>query len=303
MTSQQIRERLAQEPGKNPNFLCFFSTQWMGFTRDPQHFHVPVDDHGFHRGDGVFEAIRVVEGKPYLLKPHLDRLRNSAAQIGLKLPLGAEEIGELCLAGIRLTGEKDLILRLFVTRGPGGFSTSPRESRGSQFYLVVARFKGLSEETYAKGVRTGKSLIPSKPPFFAKVKSLNYLPNVLAKAEALERGLDYTFFTDPEGNLLESGTENLILINEGGELVHPPLENILHGCTMRRLFDLAEEKMKMKVVRGRTLREKDLYQAKEVFLIGTTLDVLPVVEYEGRALATGPLGAQLRTLLRADQRA
>lgn len=285
-----------------PGFLCFFSTRWNGFVKDPELFTVPIDDHGFHRGDGVFEAIRVVGGKPYLLRPHLERLTHSAGQIGLELPLNIDEISGICEQAIEVAGEPQLIFRLFVTRGPGSFGVNPKESPASQLYLATLRFKGLSEADYAKGVRVGRSQVPSKPPFFARVKSLNYLNNVLMKSEANKRNLDYMLFVNSQdGALLESGTENLVIINREGALVHPPLEQILRGCTMARLFDLAESKKVLPVMRGRSISENDLLSAREAFFIGTTLDVLPIVEYEGKPIARGELSLRLREILRQDQ--
>lgn len=287
----------------NPNFYCLFSSQFMGFTNDPHFFTVPIDDHGFHRGDGVFEAIRVVDGKVFLLQPHLERLKHSAGQIKLELPLNVDEIGKICHRAVEIAGQKELILRVFVTRGGGNFGINPKDTTGSQIYIAATQFTPPSAETYKKGVRIGKSSVPAKHPFFAKVKSLNYLPNVLMKAECLERNLDYTIWVDAKGFLLESATENMVYVNKAGELVHPPLEYILRGCTMVRMFDLAEKAKLLPVVRGRETHENDLKTAQEVFMIGTTLDVLPVSEYEGTKISVGPMGLKLRDLLQKDQRA
>lgn len=302
LNGEKIKSVLRDSPQlANPNFLCFFSTQWMGFTIDPLHFTVPIEDHGFHRGDGVFEAVRVVEGRPYLLMPHLERMKNSAAQIKLNLPMELDKIAELCHQAALIANEKNLILRLYATRGPGSFGTSPKDCKTQQFYLAATRFVPPNEENYKKGVKIGRSQVPAKDPFFARVKSLNYLPNVLMKAESLERGLDFTIGIDPHGNFLEGSTENLVLVNKQGEMVHPPLDFILRGCTMRRTFDLAEKNNLLPVVRGRALTENDIKTAREVFMIGTTLDVLPVSEYEGQKIPLGPIAPQLREWVRQDQ--
>lgn len=300
LSAEEISRILSQK-SPSPNFYCLFSSQWMGFTNDSKFFSVPIDDHGFHRGDGVFEAIRAVDGKLFLLAPHLERLKNSAGQIQLELPMNLDEIGKICHRAVEISGQNEVILRVFVTRGGGNFGINPKDTTGSQIYVAATKFTPASAESYKKGVRIGKSQIPAKTPFFAKVKSLNYLPNVLMKAEALERQLDYTIFVDPQGLLLESATENLIYINKAGELIHPPLDLILRGCTMRRLFDLAEQAQLLPVVRGRDTHESDLKSAQEIFMIGTTLDVLPVCEYEGVKIPLGPMGSRLRDLLQRDQ--
>ncbi|PWU17178.1 MAG: peptidase [Bdellovibrio sp.] len=293
-----VKGLLPRGPGSS---LCFFSTQFMGFTKNPRFYQVPIDDHGFHRGDGVFEALRVSGGRPYLLAAHLQRLQRSCAQIGLANPLTEDQLVKACEEAIRIAGEKSLLLRIFVTRGPGSFSPNPRDSRGAQLYLVAHRFTPLSEEVLQKGVRIGRSRIPAKTPFFARVKSLNYLPNVLMKAEANERGLDYTIGVDESGHLLEGATENLIAVDSEGSLIHPPLEQILSGCTMLRLFELVERAGLLPVKRSVPLSESLLRRAQDVFLIGTTLDVMRVCAFEEHEYKASPWGPRLRGLIYQDQ--
>lgn len=301
LTAWEKHQRLPELAAFRSGFLLFYSSIWGGVSSDPKSFFVPIDDHGFHRGDGVFEAIRAVRKKPYLMTEHLERLGRSAAAIGLQLPYTLAEMAQILAQMAEKAGEEDLILRVFATRGPGGFGVNPKDSPSTRFYAVATRFKPMAEELWSKGVRLGLSRVTVKPDPFAGIKSLNYLPNVLMKKEAIESGFDFTVGFDAKGFITEGATENVAIISKTGELQHPHLHSILHGCTMKRAFDLAEKIGLVKTSRGVDLTEKDLREAKEVFLIGTALDVTPVGYLIDTPITPGPLARALRDLLRKDQ--
>ena len=142
LTSEQIREKLMQKSyGAQESYLAMYSTWWGGIVKDPGMMIVPIDDHLVHRGDGVFEAIKVVEGRAFLLEDHLLRLQSSAEQIGIKLPVDLEEMKKIIFATTIAAGVKDAVLRLYISRGPGGFTTNPYDSISSQMYLVVTSLK------------------------------------------------------------------------------------------------------------------------------------------------------------------
>lgn len=279
----------------------FYSSVLNGYTKDPLYFTVPVDDHGFHRGDGVFEAVRVKNSAPYLLGSHLDRLQRSAEAIGLALPYARKQIEAIVQGLVELSGHPNLILRLYVTRGGGGFGVSPSESPGAQLYAVATRFKEFNLEVWNNGVSLCLTKIPVKPGIFARIKSLNYLPNVLLKAEAQSRGFDFGLGVDERGHLTEGATENLVIINANGELCHPQFDRILDGCTMKRLFQLAGDVAGLKVRSGVDLSLQDLTTAQEIYLVGTTLDVTPVTRFEDRIFPVGPWAPKLLQLIHTDQ--
>ncbi len=281
-----------------------YSTWWGGFVNNPHLLMVPMDDHLVHRGDGVFEAIKVIAKKPYLLDAHLLRLQTSASRLGLEMPKTAAEIKEIIelMIAHRLQsgGNENGLLRLFVSRGPGSFSTNPYESIGSQFYAVYTELKALPEEKYLAGVRIGRSQVVAKEGLMAQVKSCNYLLNVLNKKEAVDRKLDFVVGFDSSHCLTESSTENIAIIDHQGKLVSPRLENILRGTTMIRTFELAEAQGWE--TEFRDLFESDILAAQEVMMIGTTLDVLPVQSYESKTWSSGFSKTNLlRQWIRADQ--
>lgn len=307
LSPAQIQAKLQERsyPAQK-TYLAMYSTWWGGIVKDPSLMVVPIDDHLVHRGDGVFEAIKVIDGKAFLLQEHLERLAASATQLGISLPMSLDEIKEVIITTTLAAGVKNVILRLYVSRGPGGFTTNPYDSIAAQMYLVVTSFAAVPEEKYVNGVKAGRSQIPPKESWFAKIKSCNYLPNVMMKKESVDRKIDFTIGIDPKGFLTEGSTENIVLVDKNRNLVRPKLHQILKGTTMMRTFALAEALVQDGTLAGiqeRDISEDDVRTALEVMMIGTTLDVLPVSEYEGQKIGTGKQGeisARLLTLLRED---
>jgi 4-amino-4-deoxychorismate lyase len=303
LSSEDVLKQLKKNKAVyQDNYLAMYSSFYGGIITDPSLMLVPIDDHMVHRGDGVFEAIKVTNGGIYLLDEHLSRLSQSACKIGLQVPVSENEFRQKILATCRATGVDSGLLRIFLGRGPGGFSPNPYEPKSSQLYIVFTKATSLSEKKYKEGVSLCKSQVPMKPGFFPQVKSLNYLPNVLMKKEAIDRGFDFSVGLDEKGYLLEGATENLILINKTNQLVHPPLAKILKGTMMERLFELVEKNKLLKVRRGVKISEKDIFSARGVFMIGTSLDVVAVGKYEEKILKVSTLAKKFLELLYEDQR-
>lgn len=278
-----------------------YSSWYGGITTDPSLMLVPVDDHLVHRGDGVFEAMKYVHGSVYLMEDHLDRLETSSKQLSIEWPFSREKMKEVILDTLKASKAKEAIVRLYMSRGPGGFTPNPYDSVGTQLYCVITELKATPEEKYQTGVRIGRSAIPVKDPWFAAIKSCNYLQNVLMKKEAVDRNLDFTVGFDTQGILTEGPTENIILVNANNELVRPYLKQILRGTTMMRALHLANDLVAQKKIAGvmeKNIQEKDILSAKEVMMVGTTLDVLPVTEYEGQRIGDGKPGFVSQTLRR-----
>lgn len=297
-----VAKKLQESPhGQRCGYLAMYSSWLGGIVRDPQLMFVPVDDHIVHRGDGVFEAIKSVGGKVYGLDRHLERLYQSANKIGLVPPVGIAELKSICLQTARAAGKPDVMLRLFVSRGPGGFTTNPYECIGSQIYLVITAFQPLSEEKYQNGVTAKTSSIKVKEGFFANVKSCNYLPNVLMKKEAVDAGVDFAVSRDERGHVAEGSTENFAIISREGEFRIPAFDRILRGVTAVRMMELAEEAVRTRLitaVKNAPITETDVFEAREAMFLGTTLDVLPVTVFDGKKIGDGKVGPVCREFLR-----
>jgi branched-chain amino acid aminotransferase len=304
----QLQGKKAPSNSYLSNYLAMYSSWLGGVVTDPAFMLLPIDDHMVHRGDGVFEAIKATKAGVYLLEEHLERLAASAGKIGLQLPWSSAALKEMivqtCRIGFSEAGaDLTATLRLFVSRGPGSFSPSPYDTVGTQVHCIVTRAAKISEQKYVEGVCIGKSFIPVKPSWYPTVKSCNYLPNVLMKKEAVDRKLDFTVSYTEEGSLAESSTENIFILDRKGVLKHPRLDYILKGTMLTRLFDLVEKEGKIPVVRDAEISESDLLTAQGIFMAGTTMDILPVREYEGKKISVPPQFQQFLQLLRADQRA
>ncbi|MFP4671942.1 MAG: aminotransferase class IV [Desulfohalobiaceae bacterium] len=301
LQSQEALDNLMQASyAHQQSYLAMYSSWLGGIVLEPQLMLVPVDDHLVHRGDGIFEAFKCVEGKVYLLQRHLDRLQRSAGMVGLELPVARDELQHIILETIRAAGAKDCLVRLFVSRGPGDFTPSPSGCLGSQLYIVVTTPAWIAPEKYQTGCSLISSSVPIKPGFLANVKSCNYLPNVLMEKEAEDKGADFTVVLDEEGYLAEGPTENLGLISRDGEFLVPEFQRTLQGTTVVRMLELAQDLVQAGELQGARqakIASRDMYQAKEVMMLGTTFDVLPVVSYAGQSIGQGSPGPLFRRFL------
>ncbi|MBL7671022.1 MAG: aminotransferase class IV [Bdellovibrionaceae bacterium] len=294
------------------NYWAMYSSWFGRVVTDPNWMLVPIDDHLVHRGDGVFEALKWTGERVYLFDQHLSRLRQSAARIALPLDWTDEEIKELverCLVEGRLQhpSEIEAMIRIFVSRGPGNFSANPYDSVGPQLYIVVTRFQPVSSEKRKVGVSLGRSGVMGKPQDWAPYKTCNYLPNVMVKKEAVDRGVDFMVGFDSRGFMTESSTENVVIVSQRNELLKPKKGLILQGTTMNRVFELARPLVEKGILDR--IQEEDITQemvmgAKEVMILGTTWDVLPVTIFDGKKIGKGVPGlitCKLQELLLADQ--
>lgn len=288
------------------DYLAMYSSLWNAFTTDPDLMMIPIDDHLVHRGDGVFEVMRCVNGKIYQMEAHLKRLERSAQAISFQFPPVYDHIREIIKELILLGGEKECLIRLILARGPGSFTTNPFDCPSGQIYTNLIRFKPLPESHYREGVSLITSHIPIKKAFFANIKSCNYLQNVLMKKEAIEAGCHYSVALDEDGYLAEGSTENIGVLNAGDILKFPGYERTLSGITATRVFELAHKLVKKKAIKDvifARIPPQEAYEAKEMFLTGTSMNVLPVTTYDGRPIGNGkpgPVYSELSSLLWRD---
>ncbi|MCF8108269.1 MAG: aminotransferase class IV [Desulfohalobiaceae bacterium] len=289
-------------------YRAMYSSWFGGIVRDPALMLVPIDDHMVHRGDGIFEAFKAVEGKIYLLEQHIDRLQRSTDMVQIQWPVQRAELKERILETIRAAGIEDVLIRLYLSRGPGDFSPRPEKSVGSQLYIVVTDLGSKPVEKYTQGCEIRTSTIPIKTSIFANVKSCNYLPNVLMKKEAEDAGVDYTISLDENGYLGEGPTENLGIITPEKEFWVPRFDRTLRGTTLTRVMELAEglvRQGKLQKIKETDIKPENAYQASEMLIFGTTFDVMPIVKYDDRTIGTGragPFSRLLLDILRDDMR-
>jgi branched-subunit amino acid aminotransferase/4-amino-4-deoxychorismate lyase len=287
-------------------YLAMFSSVYGGIVTDPTLMMLPADDHLVHRGDGVFDVAKCVEGGIYQLDGHLQRLFRSAEGISLNPPYSMAEVKDIIIETVRAGGQKNCLVRVTISRGPGGFSVDPSECPGSQLYVNVLKLRSIPEAYIQEGIRIIISQIPIKPSFFATVKSCNYLPNVLMALGAKKAGVHYAISVDEQGFLAEGAAENIGLLTQDKVLVFPEFHRILTGLTVSRISQLAERLAasgEIREIRFARLKPEDAYGCREFFLFGTSIDALPVVEIDGRVIgegSPGPIAKRLRELIHKD---
>ncbi len=277
------------------NYLAMYSSWFGGIVEEPSLMFLPIDDHIVHRGDGVFEAFRTQAGRILEFEAHLARLKRSASAIGISLPNDSSEIFSICLELMALAPkDSDVLFRLYVSRGPGGFTTNPYECVGSQLYIVMTRFQPYPEVKYQLGVKAGVSQVLAKSAPYCQIKTCNYLPNVMMKKEAVDRELDYTLCFTEQGELAEGSTENVLLFTSGGEVLAPLFDYTLKGTTLLRVLNLVRTQVGanslVKSVNVARLYRSDIDQASEIIVVGTTMGVLPVTEWEKKPVGSGKVG-------------
>ncbi|KAL4442489.1 hypothetical protein ABPG77_005073 [Micractinium sp. CCAP 211/92] len=314
LSSQEAIEALyaSQHTAQRKTYAAFYSSELGGIVTDPALMVVQIDDHMLHRGHAVFDTALLVDGHLYQLDQHLERLLTSAARAAIPLPSGLSveqmkrTILETAAASCKLNGR----VRFWLSAGRGGFGLSGSECLDSTFYCVVYTHEKPEEELddYLQGWRVKTSPVPIKAPFFAGLKSTNYLPNALNLMDAEAEGFDQGIFVDADGNVAEGPNMNLACLLEDGTLVVPPFDSCLAGITIQRMMQLLPSAIEggmegVRRVEQRPISVAEAQAAKEVFFVGSTLPVMSVVQWNEKLVGDGTVGIvalQVRVMLQND---
>lgn len=257
---------------------------------------VPITDRGFLYGDGLFETLRVHHGHPLWWTRHLERLQRGAEFLRIQLPLPPEDLHRSALELVHRNAMNDAVLRVTLSRGSGtrGYST-----KGAGHPTLALTLHPRPTPPTSVRLATATIRVPARDPL-SSVKSANKLPQILARAEAEERGADEALLLNVEGDIAEASSGNLFWI-EHSEVVTPPVtDGALPGVTRSVVLDLCREK-------GLTIRERSidraaLLQTEGVFLTNSTTGIISVTDLDGQRLRVSPLIATLQDWLRgADE--
>ncbi len=258
---------------------------------------ISVYDHGLLYGDGVFEGIRIYEGKVFRLKEHVNRLFESARAIKLEIPLSHSQMTEAILATVSANDKRNGYIRPLVTRGAGYLGLDPRKTSDPQVIIIVDDISLYPAELYEKGLDIATvSTIRNHPAAVnPRIKSLNYLNNIMAKIEGAMSGCLESLMLNHKGEVAECSGDNIFLV-KGGTLKTPPIDaGILEGITRGAVLELAHA---AKIpVQEAALTRHDVFIADECFLTGTAAEIIPVVSCDARVIGTGkpgPITRQLR---------
>jgi len=286
-------EWLSRLPARDKKLYAMYSSVTDCIVTDQSVMAVPVDDHMVHRGDGVFESFKCIDGNIYNLEDHLARLDSSCSMLGIKLALSHEELSGIIVQTLRAGGQRNALVRLLVSRGQGTMGVNPYACIHPEVYIVAYELPDAKIDKMPEGVSVAVSKIPIKPGIFATVKTCNYLPNVLMKKEAVDLGVDFTVSLDENRNLGEGATENIGIVTLGKELFMPPPERVLAGTTAKRALEFAQQLKRERILTTAEFRPISLgmvRSAAEVHIYGTTPNITPVTVFDGKPVGNGKPG-------------
>jgi branched-chain amino acid aminotransferase len=260
---------------------------------------VSVFDHGLLYGDGVFEGIRVYNRRIFRFDGHLERLYCSARALALTIPLAPPAMAEAVRETVRRNGKENAYIRLVVTRGVGDLGIDPRKCPRASVIIIVTDIEVYPPDLYARGVRvvTSPTRQVSHEAVDPRVKSLNYLKNILAKIDAHQAGAHEAILLNDAGFIAECTADNVFIVRGGRLLTPSPQDGALEGVTRGAVLQLAAE-AGVAAAEARLTRY-DLYNAHECFLTGTGAELMAVTDVDGRPIGDGKPGAMTKRLTEA----
>jgi branched-chain amino acid aminotransferase len=267
-----------------------------GTLYDKADAKISVYDHGLLYGDGVFEGLRSYGGKVFRLDEHLARLWNSAKAILLEIPISREEMGRAVNETLQANSLNDAYIRLVVTRGAGGLGLDPNRTSHPQIIIITDYIAVYPEELYRGGLEiiTASTMRNHPAALNPRIKSLNYLNNILAKIESMQAGCLEALMLNHKGEVAECTADNIFLVRNGVLLTPPVDAGALEGITRDAVIELA--RAAGYEVRETALTRHDVYIADECFLTGTAVEVIAVVKVDSRKIGSGTPGPITRDL-------
>ena len=273
--------------------LIWINGQW----HDRDTATISVFDHGLLYGDGVFEGMRVYGGRTFRMAEHLDRLYDSAQAIWLTPPIGKDEMARVTEEGIKRAGITEGYLRHVVTRGVGDLGLDPRSCPRPTAIIIFDTIKIWPPERYEKGLvmMSAATPMPDRETLSPRVKSLNYLPHIMAKLEGIHAQMDEVLMLDRGGYVAEASGMNVFIVRRGAVTTPPAWAGVLRGVTRDIVLELAAEAGFQ--AREEPINRYDVYTADEAFLTGTAAEIAPIKSLDGRQIGAGPIGPVTRTLM------
>ena len=302
----RLKDLRSRQPVK---FDAFYSSQLGGIVTDPAAMVIPFDDHMVHRGHGIFDTAGLINGKIYDLDAHLDRFLLSAERSKLRILPSREEMRDIIIKTTAASGRRDGSIRYWLSSGPGSLELTPAAGSEPGFFVMV--FAGLvyPDRWLTQGAKVMTTTYPIKAPIYAKTKATNYLPNVLMQMEAKEAGFDTGVFIDENQHVGEGSNMNVAFVTRDAVLVHPTFDHILAGCTSLRLLELAtvlRDRGLLKAIEIRDLSVSEARASAEMLLMGSSVKVVSIVQWDDQVIGDGkpgPVAKALLQLLDDDMRA
>ena len=257
---------------------------------------ISVYDHGLLYGDGVFEGLRIYNGGIFKLDAHMDRLYESAKAILLDIGMEKEELKREVLSVMKASDKTDGYIRLIVTRGEGFLGIDPSKCAKPTVIIIVDNISLYPEEMYRNGIEVITASVRRLPPdgVDPRIKSLNYLNNILGKIEAKHAGCAEAVMLNSQGRVAECTVDNIFIVKRGVLKTPPLYDGPLGGITRETILELSVEAGIPTAEESMTCF--DLYTADEMFLTGSGAEIIPVVKVDGRSVGPGTPGKISQTL-------
>ncbi|MDZ5470769.1 branched-chain-amino-acid transaminase (plasmid) [Bacillus sp. 31A1R] len=276
------------------------SEQWIFLNGEyvtKENAKISVYDHGFLYGDGIFEGIRVYSGNIFRMKEHMARLYDSAKSIMLNIPYTKEEFTDLIVETVERNKFDDAYIRVVVSRGVGDLGLDPYKCPKANVVVIVEPLSIFPKELYETGLEIITVATRRNRPdvLSPKVKSLNYLNNVLVRIEAHLANVSEALMLNDQGYVAEGSADNVFIIKNGCFLTPPGYVGALEGITRNAVIEIAKEQGYE--VKEEPFTRHDVYTADEVFLTGTAAEVIAVIKVDGRVIGDGVPGIHTRKLL------
>lgn len=256
---------------------------------------VPITDRGYLYGDGVFETMRSYAGTVFMLNEHVSRLSAALKTLQIGSPCSGKKMKELIYRSLAVNKLDSAYIRVAVTRGEGRFGITYKDEFKPNLIIVAKPFEGYPAWMHEKGIKaTVVDIRQNELSPLSRVKSLNFLPYILARFEAKEAGYDEAILLNTRGAVAEAATSNIFIV-KNGQLVTPSLASgILPGITRQAIIAIAR-RLRIRVIE-RMVRPNELERADEVFLTNSIAEVIPVVRIGRRRVGTGLPGPFTRLL-------
>jgi branched-chain amino acid aminotransferase len=267
---------------------------------DKSEAKVSVFDHGLLYGDGCFEGIRAYNGRIFRLREHLERLTNSAKAILLELPWSVQELEQIIIDTVRQNELRDAYIRVVVTRGVGDLGLDMRKCKKPSLIVIADKIELYPESVYTRGldVITSSWRRPGPDMLNPAVKSLNYINNILARAQATRAGAQEAILLNAQGHVAECSGDNIFYYRKGVVVTPPVSSGILEGITRDAVLALLKDRLEVPV-REELFTLVQLLGAEEVFLTGTGAEVVPVHSIDGVTIGDGKPGTLTSRLMKA----
>lgn len=250
---------------------------------------VSVFDHGLLYGDGAFEGIRSYHRRVFKLKEHIDRLYETCHTLMIDIGMTRKQMSEAIIQTLKVNKLDDAYIRVIITRGEGDLGLDPRKCYGRPSIIIITdKITLYPKELYAKGMEiiTVPTIRNHPEALNPRLKSLNYLNNILAKIEANTSGYSEAIMMDHQGYVAECTGDNIFIIKD--KVLSTPSQGRLKGITRDAVFELAQ-KLKIKT-EERFITRHEIFTADECFLTGTAAEIIPVVKVDGRKIGEGKPG-------------